>query len=262
MPEVPFFENNDPPWSDRPLDEPTPSPQHDELGDEDILFWEDKEVIESKAVGDTQYTRAYVRGTDQDSVWATRASGQIEDVGSPNGLPASTVFKALTGPDSPTELGEQMQYEEELQNEVPSWDDRETEIDHLLQEYPDQLDMAREDLDNGTIDQAGYDTRINELETFKQQLEDELATYQMERGEVEAQDPVLEQYAAELAADGISAEELAEHDWQPGRDDPDEPALGDDDGPEMDSAADEPAASLPEPDISIDLGDDDGDIDF
>lgn len=190
-----------------------------------VLFWEDKEVVESGVVGGTEYVRAYVRGTDRDGVWAIRGSGQIEEVGSCGewGLPASVMFRALTSAEAPTELGEQMWYEEKLRSEVPLWADREVEIDHLLQEYPDQLDMAREELENGTLDRAGYGARVAELEAFKRRLEDELKTYDMERGEVAAQDPVLDRYARELAGDGITGHALAEHDWRPGRE---TPALG------------------------------------
>ncbi|PNE43430.1 hypothetical protein [Streptomyces noursei] len=190
------FGSNEPPWGPEPTGMPplVHIPQR-ELAEENLLFWEDKEIMESMVVGDTEYTRAYVHGTEQDAVWATRGSGQIEQVSSSEeySLSASEMFRALTSPEAPTELGEQMQYEEELLSEVPMWADREIEIAHLLQEYPDQLDMAREALENGTLNQAEYESRIAELASFKQSLEDEQALYALERGETAAQGPMLDQ---------------------------------------------------------------------
>lgn len=229
VPEPPELPIPEQPVSSEPAhsDEPVPKNRGEEAhmaeiphgdGDEyeeDLNFWDDKEIMESKYVGDTQYTRGYVRGTDYEEVWATRPSGTTEAItGGDDGLPAKTYWQTLTDPDAPTELGTQLQAEEELRNQVPSWLDREVEIDRLLQEHPDQLDMAREELEEGLLGQAGYEARIAELETFKQELEDEQATYEMERGETAAQEPVLQQYEEELATDGLTADELGANDFQ------------------------------------------------
>jgi hypothetical protein len=242
--------NNEPPWGPEPVHQaPQPHFPEQERAAEDVDFWDDKEIIKSQTVGGTHYTYAYLRdGSDRAGVWAERESGQVEQVASPydeHGPSASSVFSALTAPDAPTELGEQMQHEEQLQEAAPWWEDRAVEIDNLLDEYPDQLDMAREDFENGTLDQPGYDARVAELEEFKQRLEDELATYEIEQGEVAAQEPVLEQYAQELAEDGITGTELAEHDWQPGQETPGlgEPGAGP-------AAAPEAEVSVPEPPLA------------
>lgn len=194
----------------------TDHPQHD-LND-DYCFWEDKEVMESKTVGATRYTRGYIRGTDIEAVWATRASGATELV-SPgdDGITAGQVWVTVTAPHAPTELGEQMQLEDELAQQVPSWADREVELERELLGVQDELDFTREDFERGDLDQSGYKARLVNLHQIRQAITDELATYEMERGETAAQEPVLDQYAEELAADGITAIRLADNDWQPRR---------------------------------------------
>ncbi|MEU1121850.1 MULTISPECIES: hypothetical protein [unclassified Streptomyces] len=172
------------------------------MASEQDLFWEDKEVIESRRVGDTEYTRAYTHGVEEDTVWATRGTGEIEDVGSAHGVSASHIYRSLTHPDAPTKLSDQRRYEAELQAVLRADDDPAVQIDHLLQELPDYLADARQELKDGTITQAEYDSRVTELENTRQQLERDLRAYQGSPADT-GQD-------AQPSADAVAAARLAQ----------------------------------------------------
>ncbi|OEV12992.1 hypothetical protein [Streptomyces nanshensis] len=201
-------ENREEPQRDTPE-----LPAAEELS-EILHFFDDKEVMESKTVGDTHYTRGYIRDTEHEEVWAERGSGAIEPVtAGDSGISAKEFWRALTEDDAPTELGEQMQFEEELRKQIPEWADREVEVGRELWELADQAEDAREDFEQGDLTQEQYEERLREIGEVTQRLEDEQKTFAMEREEVEARQPVLEQYAQELAADGLTSDALAEHDW-------------------------------------------------
>ncbi|KAB7833558.1 hypothetical protein [Streptomyces mobaraensis] len=177
---------------------------------------DDVEILQSETVGATRYHLCYDPAADRGVLYAERQSGTIDvvthdDIGAPNAL-----FRELTGPGAPTELGEQLQAEQGLVRELAAEADeydREQQIDRLLQQYPDQLSMAQEDREAGLLTEQQYQDRVRELEQFKQGLEDERMLITMERGESarqQAAEPAQQEPAARPPA---AADRGPLHDW-------------------------------------------------
>lgn len=192
---------------------------------------EDIEVREATTVGSTRYIRGYAQGTDREELWAQRDSGNLEFITDDNTGSPRSAYLSLTGEGAPTELGEQMQAEAEHSGPEDPSVERQQELERFLEEYPTQVEMAQEDLDSGALTQDQFDDRISQLEGMKSGMEEELATFQHGH----TPDPqILESYAAELADNGITADALSTHDWQPQQQDPEPPGNAPAPEPELD----------------------------
>ncbi|MEY9961513.1 hypothetical protein [Streptacidiphilus sp. MAP5-52] len=222
MPDQPEpFVNNEPPWGDQPLpSRPAPVfPAAEELENTFDAF-DGIEIMESHTVGTTTYYRGFQEGTDRESLYAQRDSGELEVLLTDDGGSPSSMYRYLTGPDAPKDLYGQLQAEQDY-----FVGDAEAALEQERFEekvyYEAEVWGLQDDLGEGRITQDQYDQRFAEL----QPVRDRIALDDMAVAEEQLGTEIPAAYEAELAADGITAAPLAEMDFGPEPSAPEPPQL-------------------------------------
>ncbi|MFD0403788.1 hypothetical protein [Kitasatospora sp. NPDC127116] len=90
------------------LRQPPAEPLYSVLGDPAY------EVVESRRVGESTYVRAYRRGTEEESLWVHRGEESEELMTSGGAFRPHDAYRAMTGPNAPTSLYEQLVKEGDL----------------------------------------------------------------------------------------------------------------------------------------------------
>ncbi|MGW7446939.1 hypothetical protein [Kitasatospora sp. NPDC054795] len=71
-------------------------------------------IVESRRVGESTYVRAYRRGTEEESLWVHRGGESEELMTSGGAFRPHDAYRAMTGPNAPTSLYEQLVEEDDL----------------------------------------------------------------------------------------------------------------------------------------------------
>ncbi|MFJ6773078.1 hypothetical protein ACIQOV_19325, partial [Kitasatospora sp. NPDC091257] len=88
--------------------QPPAEPPYSVLGDPAY------EVVESRRVGESTYVRAFRRGTEEESLWVHRGEESEELMTSGGAFRPHDAYRAMTGPNAPTSLYEQLVKEGDL----------------------------------------------------------------------------------------------------------------------------------------------------